>query len=154
VINFGMSEEDVRLIAARSFVATASDGSARTIGNDKPHPRSYGTFTRKIGEFAHRQGWLTVPQAVRSCSGLPADVLGLTDRGYLKAGMAADVVVFDLNTLKDHATFEDPHQYSTGFKRVFVAGQAAIVDDESTGLLAGRSLRHRSGDRQATAGGQ
>lgn len=144
MVNFGMSDEDVRLISARVFVATASDGSARVPGNDKPHPRSYGTFTRKIGEFAHRRGWLSVEQAVRSCSGLPADILGLTDRGYVKTGLVADLVVFDLENLRDQATYEEPHQYSTGFKRVFVAGQAAVMDDEATRILAGQPIRRSS----------
>jgi N-acyl-D-aspartate/D-glutamate deacylase len=144
VIHFGMSEEDVRIISMRPFVATASDGSARLRGSDKPHPRSYGTFPRKIGEFAHRRGYLSVEQAIRSSSGLPADILGLTDRGYLRPGLVADVVVFDLGRLKDPATYQEPHQYATGFKRVFVAGKAAVADDEVTGTLAGRPIRHAS----------
>ena len=142
VVSFSMSAEDVQRIAGQDFVATGSDGSARKPSRDKPHPRSYGTFPRKIGEYAHRRGWFSVEQAIRSATGLPADILGLEDRGYLKPGYVADIVVFDLDKLKDHATFQEPHQYCTGLKRVYVAGQAAVVDDRATGLLAGRPLRH------------
>jgi N-acyl-D-aspartate/D-glutamate deacylase len=141
IINFSMSEEDVRLIAGRTFVATASDGSARMPGYDKPHPRSYGTFPRKIGDFAYTRGWLSVEQAVRSATGLPADILGLTDRGYVRPGAVADVVVCELGRLSDRATFENPHRYALGFRRVYVAGRAAVVDDALTGALAGRPIR-------------
>ncbi|MHC4994023.1 MAG: amidohydrolase family protein, partial [Planctomycetota bacterium] len=109
----------------------------------KPHPRSYGTFPRKIARFARDNRWLSIEQAVRAGTGLPADILQLKDRGYLKAGQLADIAVFDLEKLEDHATFTDPHQYCTGFKRVYVAGRAAIIDDEYTGVLAGRPLRYK-----------
>lgn len=140
-IFFNMSEEDVRLIAARDFVATASDGSARAPGPDNPHPRSYGTFPRKIGECAHRQGWLPVAQAIRSATGLPADILGLEDRGYLRPGAVADLVVFELDSLRDEATYKDPHRYATGLRRVYVAGQVAVIDDRPQDVLAGRPIR-------------
>ncbi|MFO0841457.1 MAG: amidohydrolase family protein [Gemmataceae bacterium] len=84
---------------------------------------------------------VTLGQAIRSCSGLPADVLGLTDRGYLKAGAFADVVAFDPATFRDAATYDKPHQYATGVKHLFVNGVAAIDGGKATGRLAGKPLR-------------
>jgi len=121
-------------------VATGSDGHFCRPGGGV-HPRAYGTFPRKIREYALKRRWVTVPHAVRSATGLPADILQLPDRGYLRPGCVADVVVFDLDALTDHATYLDSHRFSTGFKRVYLAGQAAVVDDEYTGLLPGRPLR-------------
>jgi len=132
----------VRLIMRRPWVATASDGSSQVKGDTVPHPRSYGCFPRKIGRYAIEEGVLPVEQAVRSASGLPADVLKLADRGYLKVGYVADVVVFDPAKYRDTATYDDPHQYATGVRYLFVNGQAAIRDGRYTGALAGKVLRH------------
>jgi N-acyl-D-aspartate/D-glutamate deacylase len=144
VVNFGMDEEDVRLYMKQSWVATASDGSSQTPGDTVPHPRSYGTFPRKIGRYAIADGVIPVEQAVRSASGLPADVLRLTDRGYLKPGQFADVVVFDPKTYRDTATFDKPHQYATGVRYLFVNGKVVIDEGKYTKELAGRVLRHPS----------
>src|SRR5437588_150739 len=110
VVIFGMQEEDVRLYMRQPFVATASDGSSQVPGETVPHPRSYGTFARKIGRYSIDEGVIPLEQAIRSSSGLPADVLRLKDRGYLRPGCFADVVVFDPKTYRDQATFEKPHQ--------------------------------------------
>lgn len=142
IVNFGMDEQDVRFAMTLDWVATASDGSAKAPDADKPHPRSYGTFPRKIGLYAIQEGVLTLPQAVRSASGLPADILRLDDRGYLRPGLVADVVAFDPAALRDQATFEDPYRYSTGVRHVFVNGQPAIHEGTPTGALAGKALRH------------
>jgi len=144
IVNFGMSEEDVRLVMKQPFVATASDGSAMTPGSSVPHPRSYGTFPRKIGRYALTDGVVTLEHALRSCNGLPADILKLPERGYLKAGYYADVVVFDPAAFRDVATYEKPHQYSTGVKHLFVNGTLAIDDGKSTKALAGKVLRHQA----------
>jgi N-acyl-D-amino-acid deacylase len=145
VVNFALSEEDVRYAMVLPWVATASDGEARLpqLGTC-PHPRNYGTFPRKVGRYA--RDWRVVPmaQAIRSCSGLPADVLGLPDRGYLRPGAVADVVVFDPEIFIDRATFDDPHQYSTGVRYLFVGGRLAIEDGEPNPKLHGRAIRHRS----------
>src|SRR5262249_21634969 len=93
VVNFSMSEEDMRLIMKQPFVATGSDGSSMVANNTVPHPRSYGCFPRKIGRFAIEEQIITPEHAIRSASGLPADILHLKDRGYLKPGYYADVVV-------------------------------------------------------------
>ena len=141
VINFGMNEEEVRMAMQLPWVATASDGSARIPDQDQPHPRSYGTFSRKIGLYSVREKVLPLAQAIRSSSGLPADILGLTDRGYLRPGLAADIAVFDPKTFVDTATYDHPARYSTGLKYVFVAGTPAIFEGTPTGSLAGRALR-------------
>jgi N-acyl-D-aspartate/D-glutamate deacylase len=143
IVNFGMNEENVRLFMKRPWVATASDGSAKVPDDTVPHPRSYGTFPRKIGRYAIADQVLPLAQAVRSASGLPADVLRLPERGYLKVGYYADVVVFDPAAFRDVATYEKPHQSATGVRWLFVNGVAAIDDGKPTGALAGRVLRHQ-----------
>jgi N-acyl-D-aspartate/D-glutamate deacylase len=148
-VSFGMNEEDVRFAMQLPWVATASDGSSRLPDGDRPHPRSYGTFSRKIGRYALAEKVLPVSQAIRSSSGLPADILSLADRGYLKPGMVADVVAFDPQQFLDQATFDAPYHYSTGMRYVFVAGQPAIFEGVPTGALAGRALRHPAAEPRA-----
>jgi N-acyl-D-aspartate/D-glutamate deacylase len=142
VVGLAMNEEDVRVIMKQPFVATASDGSAVVPSETVPHPRSYGTFPRKIGRYALEDKVVSLELALRSATGLPADILELTDRGYLRPGCNADVVVFDPATFRDAATFEKPHQYSTGVRHLFVNGVAAISDGKPTAALAGKALRH------------
>lgn len=143
-INFGMSEEDVRFVMQRPWVATASDGSVKEASGDMVHPRSFGTFPRKIGLYAVREKVLPLEQAVRSASGLPADILGLNDRGYLKPGQFADVVAFKPQEIIDGATFEQPFQPPLGIPLVIVNGVAAVKNGEPTKSLTGRALRHAS----------
>ncbi|MFI4873936.1 MAG: amidohydrolase family protein [Blastopirellula sp. JB062] len=143
IVNFAMNEEEVRHAMTNPWVATASDGGVMTPDSTRPHPRNYGAFPRKIGHYAIREKVISLSQAIRSATGLPADILGLEDRGYLKPGKAADIVVFDPKTIIDKATFEDPHQYSEGVKYVFVNGEAAVYDGTPTGMLAGRALRKK-----------
>ncbi|HKB41233.1 MAG TPA: amidohydrolase family protein, partial [Gemmataceae bacterium] len=144
IVNFGMSEEDVRLIMKQPWVATASDGAAQARTDSVPHPRSYGCFPRKVGRCALEDGIITPEHAIRSASGLPADILRLPERGYLKSGYFADVVVFDPEKFRDQATYDKPHQYATGVRYLFVNGQAAISEGKATDALAGRVLRHKS----------
>ncbi len=145
VVLFSMSEEDVRSIMRQPFVATASDGASMLPSSDTvPHPRSYGCFPRKIGRYAIEDRIISLEHAIRSASGLPADILHLPERGYLKAGYFADVVVFDPKTFRDRATFDKPHQYATGVRYLFVNGQLAIDDGKFTDVLAGKALRHLS----------
>lgn len=142
IVNFSMSEEDVRHIMQIPWVATASDGRSYVPNADRPHPRSYGTFSRKIGYYAIREKILPLSQAIRSATGLPSDILGIKDRGYLKVGFYADVTVFDPNAIIDKATFDAPHQYSEGVQYVFVNGHPSIFAGIPTGALSGRALRH------------
>ena len=144
IVSFSMQDEEMRLFMKEPFVATASDGGARVPStSETPHPRSYGTFSRKVGRFGIEEQLISLEQAIRSSSGLPADILKLTDRGYLKVGHIADIVVFDPKTFRDKATFDQPHQYSTGVRYLFVNGQLAIDDGKQTEALPGRVLRHK-----------
>jgi N-acyl-D-amino-acid deacylase len=144
VVGLTMNEEDVRLIMKQPFVATASDGGAVIPSEQVPHPRSYGTFPRKIGRYAVSDQVVSLTQALRSSTGLPADIIGLKDRGYLKSGYLADVVVLDLKTFRDKATFENPHQYSSGVRYLFVNGVLTIDAEHHTGALAGQAIRHKA----------
>ena len=149
VVNFSMNEEDVRMAMQLPWVATASDGGAKIPSADRPHPRSFGTFPRKIGRYAKELKMLSLPAAVRSSSGLPADILGLNDRGYVRAGLVADITVFDPETFLDTATFEEPYHAPTGLKHVLVAGVPAVYEGQATGALTGRALRKtRQPERQ------
>lgn len=144
IVHFSMNEEDVRLIMRQDFVATASDGSSMVPNATVPHPRSYGCFARKIGYFGIQEKIIPVEFAIRSASGLPADILKLTDRGYLRPGCFADVVVFEPKSYRDKATFDKPHEYATGVIWLLVNGKMAIARGESTAALAGKVLRHKS----------
>jgi predicted amidohydrolase YtcJ len=146
-ISFGMCEEDVREVMRHPFVATASDGSTHQQGlGDRPHPRGYGTFPRKF-RYALDEKVLTLEQAVRSCSGLPAEILGLADRGVIRVGAFADLVVFDPSKFRDAATFDDPTRYAPGVRHLLVNGVAVIADGRVRatplpgGKLPGRALR-------------
>jgi N-acyl-D-aspartate/D-glutamate deacylase len=142
VVNFGMREEDVRLIMKQPYVATASDGSSQDPKSGTvPHPRSYGTFPRKIGRYALADGIITLEHALRSATGLPADILKLPERGYLRKGYHADVVVFDPKTFRDVATYDKPHQLATGVRYLFVNGELAIDDGKRTERLPGKPIR-------------
>ncbi len=139
-IAFQMREEDMLVAMKKDYVATASDGGARRPGAH-PHPRNFGTFPRKIGLYAIGKKEIGLAFAIRASSGLPADVLGFKDRGYLKAGQKADLVLFDPETFRDRATFVEPNQYSTGARWVFVNGRAVIEEGRKTDALPGRALR-------------
>jgi predicted amidohydrolase YtcJ len=140
-ISFGMSEEDVRAVMQHDFVATASDGSSHVPGGgDQPHPRSYGTFPRKI-RYALDDKILTLEQAIRASAGLPAEILHLPDRGVIRPGAFADLVVFDPETFRDAATFDQPTKYAPGVAYLFVNGVAAIADGTPQEKLPGRALR-------------
>jgi N-acyl-D-aspartate/D-glutamate deacylase len=150
VVLFGMNEEEVRLFMREDWVATASDGAAQVPASTVPHPRSYGCFPRKIGRYAIEDKIISLEHAIRSSSGLPADILELPRRGYLKPGCFADVVVFDPKTFRDRATFERPHQYATGVAYLFVNGKMAIEGGRYTGARAGRVLRHENSKPAST----
>jgi N-acyl-D-amino-acid deacylase len=107
------------------------------------HPRAYGNFVRVLGKYARDEKTLTLPDAVRKLSAQPAHNLGLHDRGQLKAGYFADVVVFDPKAVTDHATFEKPQQLATGVEQVVVNGQLVLKDGEPSGAHAGRVVRGR-----------
>jgi N-acyl-D-aspartate/D-glutamate deacylase len=144
-VNFGMDEVDVRYAMTLPWVATASDGSSKIDDGTRPHPRSFGTFPRKIGRYAIQERVVSLPAAVRSASGLPADILGMTDRGYVRANLVADLVVFDPKQLLDRATYQEPFETSVGVRWVILNGEIAIADGVLQKILAGRPLRRPSG---------
>jgi N-acyl-D-aspartate/D-glutamate deacylase len=143
IVSFSMKDEEMRLFMKEPYVATASDGSSQRLDAETvPHPRSYGCFARKIGKYAIEEKVISLEQAIRSASGLPADILKLPQGGYVKANYYADVAVFDPKTFRDKATFDQPNQYATGVRYLFVNGRLAIDDGQATEVLAGRVLRH------------
>lgn len=150
-VNFGMDEADVRYAMTLPWVATASDGSAKIDDGTRPHPRSYGTFPRKIGRYSIQESVLPLPAAIRSATGLPADILGLKDRGYVRENLVADLVVFDPKQFEDVATYERPFETSTGVRWLLVNGQIAIADGAPQKVLAGRPLRR---NMEEIGGGQ
>lgn len=142
IIAFSMREEDVRQFMPRPWVATGSDGAAQAEDETGVvHPRSYGAFARKLSHYARDEKVLPLGQAVRSASGLPADILGLLDRGYVRPGCVADLAVLDMAKYADQATFDDTRRCAVGVRRTYVNGQAAVVDDAYTGVRAGQALK-------------
>jgi N-acyl-D-amino-acid deacylase len=141
IVSFNMHEMDIRTFMVQPWTMTSSDGDLVPWMEGVPHPRGYGAFSRKIRHYVLDEGVVGLASAIRSMTSLPALVYRIPGRGLLKEGMAADVVVFDLETLRDKATFTEPHQLSEGMVHVFVNGRAAIRDREATGELAGRVLR-------------
>ena len=145
VVLHSMSEADVRQIMRHPWTMIASDGGIPIPGSGVPHPRNYGAFARVLGRYARDGGILSLEEAIRKMTSLPAARLGLDDRGLLRPGAAADLVVFDPDAITDPATFADPHQYATGVRHVFVAGEPVLLDGEVTGARPGRALRKRIG---------
>jgi N-acyl-D-amino-acid deacylase len=144
-VYFMMSEENLKKQIALPWVSFDSDAGALatrepfTLSN--PHPRAYGNFARVLGKYVREEGALTLAEAVRKLSALPAENLGLRRRGQIRPGHYADIAVFDPVTIRDHATFEEPHQYSTGMIHVFVNGVRVLTDGQHTGATPGRVVR-------------
>lgn len=136
-----MGDEDIERIMRWPYTAIASDGGVQEIGAGNPHPRSYGTNARVLAEYVRERRVLTLEDAVRRMTSLPAARFGIADRGVVKKGMAADLVIFDPDRVVDRATYERPHQYSTGFDWVLVNGKAAVDGGRSTGVRAGEPVR-------------
>ena len=142
---FGMSQPDVTLALQQPWVAIDNDSSGTSpegiLGQEHPHPRAYGTFPRILRKYVREDKALTLEDAIRKMSALPAQRMRLTDRGVLKAGMWADVVIFDPATVRDLATFDNPNQLSQGMDYVLVNGVAVIEQSKMTGALPGKVLR-------------
>ncbi|HKE29511.1 MAG TPA: D-aminoacylase [Bryobacteraceae bacterium] len=135
-----IDEQDVVRIMQSPYTMIASDGEIPVFGQAAPHPRSYGTFARVLGVYVREQHVLTLEEAVRRMSGYPAARLKLWDRGLLRPGMKADVVVFDPEKVGDRATFEKPHQYSVGVRDVIVNGKPAMANGVVTAERPGKVL--------------
>jgi N-acyl-D-amino-acid deacylase len=142
---FSMAEANVRRQIALPWVSFCSDlASLAPEGvflDYQPHPRAYGSFARLLGKYVRDEGVISLREAIRRLTGLPADVLRLDRRGRLAEGYFADVVVFDPATIRDNATFAAPHQYATGVAHVFVNGVPVLRDGEHTGATPGRVVR-------------
>ena len=144
-VYFTQSEDIVRRAVALPWVSFNSDAASLApegvFLKSNPHPRAYGTFARVLAKYVREEKVITLEEAVRKLTGLPAKNLKLDRRGELKEGYYADVVVFDPETIQDHATFVEPHQYATGMQHVFVNGVQVLKDGEHTGAKPGRVVR-------------
>ena len=141
-INFGMCEEDIEYIMSQPFVMPGSDGEAMPLtAPGKPHPRNFGTFVRVLAHYCRDRALFPLETAVQKMTALPASRLGLTDRGVLKEGMWADLVLFDREKLKDDPDFLNPQQACSGICRVYVNGVLTALDGKHTGARAGQVLR-------------
>ncbi len=144
-VYFLMSEENVRKQIALPWLSFGSDAASLApegvFLKFNPHPRAYGNFARLLGKFVRDGQVIPLQEAIRKLTSLPAENLGLKDRGRLREGYFADVVIFDPESIQDHATFEQPHQYSTGVRHVFVNGVQVLRDGEHTGARPGRVVR-------------
>lgn len=138
MILHGMSEEDVRRIMQYPFNMFASDASIRTYGQGSPHPRGYGTNARVLAKYVREEKIISLEEAVRRMSSLPAQRFQLRDRGMLKEGLAADIVIFNEKEVQDLSTYEQPHQYSRGFEYVLVNGRLVVDKGQHTGTRSGR----------------
>lgn len=144
-IYFSMSEDDVQTAVTHWWVSFCTDYGARApdgpLSQGKPHPRVYGSFTRILGQYVRQDGVLPLETAIRKMTSLPASRIGLTDRGLLRPGFAADVTVFDPRVVMDRATFEAPHQISQGIRYVLVNGETVLDGGQITDARPGRGLR-------------
>ncbi len=138
----GMSDYDLQNIMKYPFNMPASDAGIREFGTGMPHPRGYRTNARVLGKYVREEHVITLEEAVRRMTSLPAQKFQLKDRGLIKEGMKADLVIFDPNTVIDNATYEKPHAFSTGFEYVLVNGGLTVENGKHTGLRNGMALRH------------
>jgi dihydroorotase/N-acyl-D-amino-acid deacylase len=145
IVIFMMSEDDLQTGMRHPLVMVGSDAVATSpeagLGGSRPHPRTYGCYPRVLGTYVRERGVLTLEMAVHKMSGMPARRLGLSDRGELREGAMADLVVFDPGTVADRATYADPIQYPAGVPHVLVAGRLVVHDNRSTGERPGKVLR-------------
>jgi N-acyl-D-amino-acid deacylase len=141
VVIHSMTEEDVIEAISHPLVAIGSDGSVKRFGEGKPHPRNYGTFPRVIARYVKELKVLSLPEAVRKMTSLPARKLGLWDRGLIRPGFKADIVVFNYYTIADTATYTNPHQFPKGIRYVIVNGSVVVDSGMHTGLKPGKLLR-------------
>ncbi len=140
----GMSEDDLQAFAKHPNTMFASDSGVRKFNEGVPHPRGYGNNARVLARYVRELKLLRLEDAVRKMTLLPATTFGLKDRGQIRVGAWADLVAFDPAVVQDHATFNDPHHYATGFRWVFVNGIAVVENDAHTSARPGKALRHSS----------
>ena len=147
MVYHSMHEADVERFLREDWIAVASDAGLRGEGGvDKPHPRGAGNNPRVLGRYVRERGVLMLATAIHKMTQVPARAFGLADRGELRVGAFADLVVFDPATIADRATYEDPMRPPEGIRAVFVNGQLAVDRGQVTGVRAGAVLRHRRAD--------
>jgi N-acyl-D-amino-acid deacylase len=142
IVSFNMSEDDIAAIMRAPFTMASSDGALVPVGAGHPHPRDYGAFARRLGVYVRERHVVSLEFAIRSMTSLPASVFGIADRGVIRPGAFADVVVFDSATIRDEATYVQPQQLAVGVSDVLVNGVAVRMDGTFTDALPGRVLRH------------
>lgn len=140
LVSFNMSERDIEVLMRQAWNMTSTDGDLVPLGQGKPHPRAYGAFPRKLRMYVRERGVVDLPFAIRSMTSLPAQVFGMRDRGQIRAGAIADVVIFDPAKVNDAATYQDPHQLAEGMTHIIVNGVLVREDGNFTNALAGRVL--------------
>lgn len=150
IVSFNMDEQDIERLMRQPWTMTASDGELVPMGEGVPHPRAYGTFPRKLREYVVERRVIGLEQAIRSMTHLPASVHRMPDRGLIREGAIADLVVFDLERVNDPATFTEPHQLAEGMVHVLVNGQLAIHDGGFSEQLYGRVISRHAGASPAT----
>ena len=143
IVSFNMHDDDIERLMRQPWTMTASDGGLVAAGRGVPHPRGNGAFARKLRKYVVEDGVVDLASAVRSMTSLPAAVYRLPDRGVLRPGAYADVVVFDLARVRDRATYDDPHQLAEGMVHVLVNGRFAVRDGTATSEMAGQVLQRR-----------
>ncbi|MCW5911570.1 MAG: D-aminoacylase [Cyclobacteriaceae bacterium] len=141
MVYFSMNEEDLVRIMQYPFNMIASDAGIARYGSGMPHPRAYGTNARVLGRYVREQKVVRLEEAIRRMTSLPAQKFNLRDRGLIREGMAADIVMFDAATVGDAATFVNPHAYSIGFRYILVNGEAVVEEGKHTGKRSGQVLR-------------
>jgi N-acyl-D-amino-acid deacylase len=141
IVSYNMSEDDIRRSMQQPWTMTSSDGGLVRMDEGKPHPRNYGAFSRKLALYVRERGVVGLEFAIRSMTSLPAAVFGMRDRGVIREGAAADIVVFDPAQVRDRATYTEPHQLSEGMAFVLVNGVPVIEEGQFTAALPGKVLR-------------
>ncbi|MBA3323269.1 MAG: amidohydrolase family protein, partial [Pyrinomonadaceae bacterium] len=152
MVYHSMGEPDVQAIMREPFTMIASDSGVRRFNEGVPHPRGYGNNARVLGRYVRELKLITLEDAIRKMTSLPAQTFRLRDRGLVREGMAADLVIFDDTKIADRATFEQPHQYAAGFQTVIVNGQIVLADEKLTGAKSGAAMRGPGASAMAEMG--
>ena len=141
IVSFNMSDDDIDRIMRQPWTMASSDGGLNLPDSGQPHPRNNGAFARRVTRYVRDRAVLTLEGAVRTSTSLPATVFGFTDRGLVRAGAIADLILFDPAKVQDKATYAEPHHLATGMDLVVINGRIAWRDGATTGTLAGQVLK-------------